>query len=188
MAYFVFPECSNNTFRINLLEELFEEVEHMPEDKNSLIRVKDFFESTIPRFTDKQFQTYFRLSRSTFEIFLQKIGQEISHDYMPADKSVLIFLKFIGTQETYESLSLIFNISKSYTWSIIQSVSRAIENSGFCTEMIRLPNTQEMELSQKEFFKLTHNSIGNCIGCIDCKEVSFYYNTYIHTYFIVPLF
>lgn len=40
---------------------------------NEVVRIKDYFEKVIPAYTDRQFQSHFRISRTTFEYVLPLI-------------------------------------------------------------------------------------------------------------------
>ena len=77
MAFFLPPpiRALDNSSFLNTIESIIGET---PNDYDSKEKIRNFFEVTIPKFSDSQFQTHFRLSRSSFESLKNFLGPHMS--------------------------------------------------------------------------------------------------------------
>ena len=76
---------------------------------NVVVKVKDYAETVIPRQTDDQFQTHFRLQRVTFMFLVEKLSVKLGHfetlkpGPAPIDpeKQLLVAIWTLANQESY---------------------------------------------------------------------------------------
>jgi len=56
------------------------EEEDSPRQRNEIVKIKGYVEVVVPAMRDVTFKSHFRLSRTTFQILLQKLAPLITHD------------------------------------------------------------------------------------------------------------
>lgn len=80
----------------------------------------------------------------------------------------IIFFRFLGSGETYRSLSFAFRISHSYISIIIQNTLKSMKKHllPFCT-----PNSSKLNMKDKALEFWTRWNFPNCIGTIDGKHI-----------------
>lgn len=168
MAFFIPPpnEMFDNS---NLLAITEEAISSTRNDYNSKERVNDFFEKTIPRLSDDEFRMHFRLSRSSFQNLIEILGADITK-LSSFEKKMLLFLRFLGTQETLESMSMSFDLTISSAWVAIREIISILKSSGFISTLIRFPS--DLNSIAQQFQIQAHGRFpATFIGAIDCKEV-----------------
>jgi hypothetical protein len=134
-----------------LQEELITEVlshfiEECTDDK--LPKVKNYVEETVHHFGDKCFRQVFRISPTSFEklCFMLseqwpgKIGGRPKIDF----SKVLLFLKFLGGQDSLLSLSQLFDVSVSSAHKIIHDILSTFV-SQISAQLIQWPSFQKQE-------------------------------------------
>ena len=138
-------------------------------DYNSKRRTTGFVHTTVPSFTDHEFTMHFRVTRTSFEILMQRLRHDFIHggDHV---KKMLLVLRFLGTQETLEAMSMSFDVSISSAWNIIREMLEVLRSSGFVSEMIHLP-TNLNDIGRNFQSKSDMKFPPVFIGAIDCKEV-----------------
>lgn len=114
-------------------------VAHISNDRNTRESVKDFFPHTISRLSEKEFQSHFRLTKSSFEHGMVMIATAI-HPKDKFEKKMLLFLRYLATQETLQSLSMTFDVAISTAWSWIRQIMDALKGSGFVSGLICFPD------------------------------------------------
>ena len=105
--------------------------EHVP-------RITGFAENVVPSFTCADFRYHFRIRSEMYEEILRIIGPTLipkrnggGVDQIDPAKQLLIFLWYMGNQESMRELSFIFGISISTIHCIISRINETIrENLG----------------------------------------------------------
>ena len=170
MAYFFPPplEIIENEAVNEICEKI---VATIADDYSTKERVKNFVNVTVSRFSFDEFRMHFRLSPSGFQILLNKLNSV--RNVVDLKKKLLLFLRYVGTQETLESLTIQFDVSFSSAWRILRQVHDLMKDSNFLSEMIRLPERDFFPQLAKEFQSLSGRRFPPIfVGAIDCKEVS----------------
>lgn len=78
------------------------------EESSNVEKVWNFAESTVPKFSSKQFKEHFRINPDVFIDFLNKIfncvediGSKRGHPELDLDKQVMMTLWYIGNMESF---------------------------------------------------------------------------------------
>lgn len=138
-------------------------------------KVVDFVETTVFHFNDYQFRDFFRLPRTAVQSLVLKLSPFLSLN-SPRGTTVismiLLFLRYLATQESYEALGTLFNLAKSSVCVIIQRVLCAMSDSGFNQDHVRFPSVAECQQYARLFSRKSRQFFtASVIGAIDVKEV-----------------
>ncbi|XP_013786605.1 protein ALP1-like [Limulus polyphemus] len=130
--------------------------------------------SYLPNFDISDFKSHFRVNRNTFEVFVNRIGRTLSvgdHQAHPGGKppvpvnmQCMMFLWYIGNQETFKSMSERFTISKSTAHAICRRVNEAIQKT-LMPELITWPREDGIQDIKNGFSQLSR--LPNIIGALD---------------------
>lgn len=111
--------ASNFIFEVFVNEDSSSDSDNEMEINNMLInmetrsrqrdpsRVPNFIEITVPGFSDKQFQSHFRVTRTTFERLMTIIGNKLQKQggrgrmRIDPEKQVLSIIWLLATPESY---------------------------------------------------------------------------------------
>lgn len=169
MAFFISPPIQTNFEIYGTFAEI---INTCPDDYKCNEKVVNFFESTIPNFSDGQFRTFFRLTPSTLEYLLLEIAPFWNYKKgVSLEKSCIIFLRFLGHLDSLESIALLFNLSKGCIWKVIRNIFGVLNASNFHIKQIHLPSYTEKCASAEKFSVMSKQKIDACIGAIDCREI-----------------
>ncbi|XP_070541556.1 uncharacterized protein [Ptychodera flava] len=103
--------------------------------KDEKPRIEGYVESVIPRYDPDDFREHFRLSRESFEAVLTLLmecneipqpGQDGLRGKMPIliEKQLLIFLWYLGNNETFRSIADRFGVSMSTAHECWRRISK----------------------------------------------------------------
>ena len=114
--------------------------------RRKLNRVNGFFERTVPSYLASEFRSHFRMTRKTFEMFLQEIMHEgqIQVHYtrgrplIPPEKQLLLFLWTMANKEPNSAIADRFNVTISSAHRTLRRVTKAV--IALCSRYIRWPN------------------------------------------------
>lgn len=136
------------------------------------MKTPNFVELCVPAMSDQYFRSCFRVSRSTFEIFCQFLGNS---GYIPmniagkpvinVDKHALIFLFFSGNTVNFPITANHFHVSESSVHHVIKRcIGALVANINY---FIKWPNNwQEVEQRFCEKYPLR-----GILGCIDGSHI-----------------
>lgn len=122
------------------------------------------------------YRYYFRISRSGFENLLVILGNAINdHNFgrppMPLDKSLLLFLQYLATQETMTSIAQRFGVAVGTVHGTIHSLLDVITPT-LSHQYIGWPNgPDELRNVAQGFQTKSPNLPTFIVGSIDCCEV-----------------
>lgn len=60
---------------VELAEPLFNQMENIPAERLEVVRNENYFEETIPNYSENQFREHFRMTRRTFRVQSTKYFQ-----------------------------------------------------------------------------------------------------------------
>lgn len=125
----------------------------------------------------KSFKNFTRMSTTTFEILLCKIGPIINRqdtifrECISAKTRLLITLRYLATGESFQSLHFGFRISVPAISKIIPETVKAICEV-LQKEYLSTPKSeQEWRQIAATFYKLWN--FPNCLGALDGKHIAF---------------
>ena len=102
--------------------------------RRSLNRVNCFFEDTIPTYLAGEFQSHFRMTRETFELFLQEVmhtglipmDNRRGRPIIPPQKQVLLFLWTVANNEPNRAIADRFDVTISSAHRTVRRVIKAV--------------------------------------------------------------
>ena len=108
------------------------------------VRPKGYYENIIPSYSLSDFQSHFRLERSTFESLLcvvyqysPKMGVHPGNSPMPIEKQTLITLWYLANEETMRSIADRFDAAKSSVHNSVMNITGIL--AGLKSDYIRWP-------------------------------------------------
>ncbi|XP_069131771.1 uncharacterized protein [Argopecten irradians] len=119
------------------------------------------------------FKTHYRLSRDMFDCLLERVRDDLIKDFrggrcpINPDKQLLVFLNYLGNQQSMRECAHIFGLSKSTVHSIVTSVTEAIVK--LQSQVIRWPDADR----QREIAREVEDSVGipGVVGFIDGTHI-----------------
>ncbi|XP_064651986.1 putative nuclease HARBI1 [Lineus longissimus] len=165
---------------------------HLPEERRAKVpRTENYAEVTVPLQSLDDFRSHFRLSRTTFEVLLGELQPcpEIAlgqHGFgsppVELGKQALVFLWYLGSPDSFRSISDRFGISRSTTHCICRRVCKAVVNN-LIKKLISWPSHENRVNISEGFEKYSHfpGAIGAIDGChIKIKAPTKNPNSYVN--------
>eukprot|EP00102_Acyrthosiphon_pisum_P018794 XP_016656004.1 PREDICTED: putative nuclease HARBI1 [Acyrthosiphon pisum] len=158
------------TFNDTSLEEDMILLTNAENENNYKIKIKieDFAELLVPKFTNKEFKSHFRVNRSSIEVVMTFIGPALSQKSIKinVEKQILIFIWYMANCETHRQIGNRFNIAESTSHDIITNCLLAMND--VAGKIIVWPTgVAALENIQKFNSLRGLNSFPNVFGCID---------------------
>ena len=134
-----FEVLLDDTYAFHFIEE--EEEDDLPMfsmaaliARRSLNRCHGYFEETVPLYSIDEFQSHFRMKRTTFEILVREVvgtgvlpvGNPFGRQVIDARKQVSIFLWCIANQETTRLIADRFNVTYSSVSRVVRRVTESV--------------------------------------------------------------
>ena len=102
--------------------------------RRNLNRCHGYFEQTVPFYSIDEFQSHFRMKRTTFEILVREVvstgvlpvGNPFGRQVIDARKQVSIFLWCIANQETTWLIADRFNVTYSSVSRVVRRVTECV--------------------------------------------------------------
>ncbi|XP_063219307.1 uncharacterized protein LOC134529310 [Bacillus rossius redtenbacheri] len=158
------------------------------------------FITLFPRLMDDdiKFYGYFRMTRNTFHLLLNKLEENLKkkdtfwRKCIPPRERLAVCLRFLATGDTFKTISYSYRLGRSTVAAIIYSTCKAIVDV-IQNEVMPVPDEAKWNIVSSEFW--VKWQFPNCIGALDGKHVtiqapklsgSLYWN-YKHSYSIVLL-
>lgn len=138
-----------------------------------LPRLKNFVEDVIPAYSDKEFKSHFRMSRSTFTFVLNAIKasliREISgHKMIPPDQQLYIAIWKMATPDSYRSICQKFDVSFAGALLSVRRVTTALVK--IAPNFIMWPENEKFAVIANEF--RASSGFPNVIGAIDGTHIN----------------
>ncbi|XP_043479943.1 uncharacterized protein LOC122509767 [Leptopilina heterotoma] len=155
---------------------IFDDEEEENDDNVSIIIAKErenhtknenFFELIVPMYSLSDFQSHFRMSRTTFEELGLILGPRLNTVYsnIPVMKKLAVEIWTFANQEVYRSIADRFGIAKSTAWECMLDVANCL--CARVKDFIQWPRGIEVSNSEREFRKIAGHPgvIGAVDGC-----------------------
>jgi len=125
--------------------------------RRSLNRCQGYFEQTVPLYYVDEFQSHFRLKRTTFEILVREavgtgvlpIGNVFGRQVIDKRKQVSIFLWFIANQESTRLVADRFNVTFSSVSRVVRRVMESV--LALRNQYIKWPNETQLRETMESF-------------------------------------
>ncbi|KAJ1530202.1 hypothetical protein ONE63_005129 [Megalurothrips usitatus] len=134
------------------------------------VRNEEFFELTIPRYSDSQFRQHFRLTRTTYQNLEHMLGPALDgHEILTGRprievrKQLMSVLWLLATPDSYRSVADRFDMGKSILHDSFQRVILALV--GEAHTIIRWPTGPTLQRVKARFSRI--GVLPNVIGAID---------------------
>ncbi|XP_050517915.1 putative nuclease HARBI1 [Diabrotica virgifera virgifera] len=138
----------------------------IPEERQQVTRNEQYYEYTIPRYTNDDFREHFRMSRVTFERLFNCIRavHHIEDRLVPLEKKLLFTVWVISKPESFLAAGDRFGLAKSSAHKIFYQI---VDELGQITnQYIRWPNMQKIQQTAN-VFELRSRGIPGVVGAID---------------------
>ncbi|CAG9841114.1 unnamed protein product [Diabrotica balteata] len=149
---------------VDLAEPLLDLAELFPAERPEITRNENYYEVTIPNYSDTQFQEHFRMSRETFEVLLQRVQQFVEVTRIPLRKKLLFTLWTISKQNSFLEAGDRFGFAKSSGHGIFIEMIRVLGQ--MCQTYINWPNL-EAQMHIANVFQRRSHGIPGIVGAID---------------------
>ena len=114
--------------------------------RREILRIRGYFEVTVPVYELDVFRLHFRLTRTTFELLAQMIipsehipnGNAFGRPVVEPDKQITMALWMMANQETHRQISDRFDVSLSSVSRCFCRVCRALVD--LLPDLVRWPN------------------------------------------------
>lgn len=148
----VFEVLLDDTFAFHFIEEEEDDLSMFSMTaliaRRSLNRCHGYFEQTVPLYSVDEFQSHFRLKRTTFEILVREVvgtgllpvGNPFGRQVIDARKQVSIFLWCIANQETTRLIADRFNVTFSSVSRVVRRVTESV--LALRNQYIKWPNSK----------------------------------------------
>uniref|UniRef100_A0A6P7GYD1 Uncharacterized protein LOC114344493 n=1 Tax=Diabrotica virgifera virgifera TaxID=50390 RepID=A0A6P7GYD1_DIAVI len=150
---------------VDLAEPLLDLADLFPAERRDKTHNENYYEETIPNYTNTQFQEHFRMSREKFEVLFQQVQQfvEVEGTRIPLRKKLLFALWTISKQDSFLAAGDRFGLAKSSEHGIFIEMVRVIGR--MCQTYINWPNL-EAQMSIANVFDRRSRGIPGIMGAI----------------------
>ncbi|XP_051172321.1 putative nuclease HARBI1 [Leptopilina boulardi] len=130
----------------------------------------NFFEETVPRYSLSDFQSHFRMTRTTFEQLSLILAPDLDtpNSIMPVTKKLAIAIWYYANQEVHRSIADRFGVSKSTSWLCVVDVATALCNR--VGEFIKWPTEEALMTTMREFQEIA--GFPGVVGVVDGCHIS----------------
>ena len=165
-----FPPPSDNIEEEDVL--LMDEYLSLPRPYGSVPKAKNYWEVILGEFSDSDFRSCLRLSRNCFYKFVNFLVDKIEtcehgKQQTPIIYQAIIFLHYLGTEESLTQISKRYGLSKSGIQIIVNRVLDAVVPSLSEAE-IKWPDEGQTHRTTSKFRDIS--GFPNVVGAIDCRE------------------
>ncbi|KAE8746725.1 hypothetical protein FOCC_FOCC006589 [Frankliniella occidentalis] len=159
------------------------------------VRNENYYDVTVPRYTDRQFREHFRLTRTTYENLELRVGHLLQGNEsegrprIEVRKQLLSVLWVLATPESFRSVADRFDMGRSILHDCFKRVIYCLEEQA--NTFIVWPTGRALERTKRRFARL--GLLPNVIGAVDGSYIPIpepkinhqYYNTRKMFYAIV---
>lgn len=156
-------------------------------ERNNRNSIKNYFEVTIPNYSDEEFFKFFRMTRRTYSLLLLEckqhvVDQQASSKYplIPFEKQLLITLWYLAKGATLIDISDKFDVTVSSVWRCLDRILDILVT--LKSKYIKWPSENECTTISAQFMEL--GPLPNVIGTMDgttikCKVPARHADSYL---------
>ncbi|KAJ8315890.1 hypothetical protein KUTeg_006566 [Tegillarca granosa] len=118
-------------------------------NRRKKIRITNYIETVMPLYMVDDFRDRFRMDRDTFDVILEQvtprllIGDRNCPVKISAEKQLLIYIKYLATQMTIQTLSDLFGVCEATIFRLIRKISGIICKD-VMPDVIKWPSGQKI--------------------------------------------
>ncbi|KYN08189.1 Putative nuclease HARBI1, partial [Cyphomyrmex costatus] len=137
--------------------------------RKKIQRIEKYIERVVSNYTNHQFQSHFRITRTTFEVLLTILGPNLENNLdtgrptTSVEKQLLSMIWLLATPDSYRSVGERFDISKSTLFACFERVIGTLNSVS--SEVICWPRQEEL-VRIKEKFKAM-GGIDGVVAAVD---------------------
>ena len=151
---------------------LLEELNSLPRDYGSVPKSEGYCNIILQEMSDQDFIKCVRLSRRSFYelvnfVTLHTEGSNVGKPQTPIVHQVIIFLHYLGSEETLIQMGKRFGLSHSTIQVIVRRILDILIPT-FSAQEIKWPTAERQTAIKNQF--LEKSGFPDVIGAIDCRE------------------
>lgn len=137
-------------------------------------QVINYVEAVMPLYQIDDFPERFRMHRETFHEFTERFSPVLMHGNrdglmnIPVDKQLLIYIKYVSSQQTMQAIADLFGVCEATVYSPVRRITSVI-----CTELmpeiIKWPRDHNVQPNVRDFKDRT--GFPGVIGAIDGSRI-----------------
>ncbi|XP_067138064.1 putative nuclease HARBI1 [Centruroides vittatus] len=145
-------------------------------EKSKKAKIEGYVENIVPRYSDMDFKSHFRLSRSTVQRLMEQFPEERTGPGQAGLREtslqtvVLMSLWLLGNQESFRGIADRFGISRGHAYREFVYFIKTV--SSLRSKIIVWPNGEKAKSTIRSFETLRDISFPDVIGCIDGAHIS----------------
>ena len=141
------------------------------------VRMPDYFETVVPRYSDKVFKSHFRLHRRSVKKISVLLSKSVNltkpnrrgRPPILLHKQICIFLWYASSQEPLRTIADRFDHTESSILNIVRRVTSAIHEL-LVKDLIKWPSGQELSNISNGFYSM--RGLKGVVGAIDGTHIS----------------
>ncbi|KAJ2942724.1 hypothetical protein O0L34_g14912 [Tuta absoluta] len=129
-------------------------------------RTPNYVENIVQKYSEKEFQSHFRLQWATYEVMETLLGPELisgTPSEVPVRKKLLAVLWLLATPDSFRSVGERFDLSKSDLSNFFAAIVKLLNKHA--SKIIKWPRSEQKETIKQKF--ATFSGMRGCIGAID---------------------
>lgn len=131
-------------------------------------RIQNYVEGVLPYYSVDDFKDRFRISRETFDSLVEQMIPYIGKGEICVEKKLLIYVKYISTQQTYQALADIFGVCEYSVHKCIHEISEKICKH-LLPDLVKWPEKRTADRTVDGFQEI--NGFPGVIGAIDGSHI-----------------
>ncbi|XP_039310273.1 putative nuclease HARBI1 [Solenopsis invicta] len=136
--------------------------------RKKIQRIERYIEKVVSNYTNRQFQSHFRITRTAFEVLLTILGPNLENldtgrPTTSVEKQLLSVIWLLATPDSYRSVGERFDISKSTLFACFERVISALNSVS--SQVICWPMQEELETIKEKFKAMA--GIDGVVAAID---------------------
>lgn len=142
-----------------------------------VLKIEHYVEDIVPQYSDRQFQSHFRMSPTTFERLLTNIyhveteapTKTQRNPEIPTEKQLLLTLWYLANLECYRTVADRFGVSTSTAWNSVFKILKKILLVNRQYGVIKFPDQNQHNMIIETFQR--KNGFPGILGVIDGSHI-----------------
>lgn len=167
----------NNFLLRFIVEEFFHDDDEDLVAVPRVIKIENYVEDIVPKYSDRQFQSHFRMSPTTFERLLTNIYQVETeapaktqrNPEISTEKQLLLTLWYLANLECYRTVADRFGVSTSTAWNSVFKICKKLLLVNTQYGIITFPDEDQHNMITENFRR--NNGFPGILGAIDGSHI-----------------